>query len=128
MAYDEDLVERLRLVLADERLSEKSMFGGLAFLVDGHMAVAAHVRHADSPETDPAKNLRETTQLPVAPLLVNATTSAIPRRHGARPVLVGLGQERGSRAGRRLIQVAISVILVAGSHHMPGQATVGGRR
>lgn len=42
MAYDEDLAHRLRALMADEPgVSEKRMFGGLAFLVGGHMAVAA---------------------------------------------------------------------------------------
>ncbi|MEU9805703.1 TfoX/Sxy family protein [Mycobacterium sp. NPDC050853] len=42
MAYDEDLVERIREVIATTRgVTEKRMFGGLAFLVDGHMTVAA---------------------------------------------------------------------------------------
>ncbi len=42
MAYDEDLAERLRALLATERgLSEKRMFGGLAFLIGGNMALAA---------------------------------------------------------------------------------------
>jgi TfoX/Sxy family transcriptional regulator of competence genes len=42
MAYDIDLVERIREVLASERgVDEKRMFGGLAFLINGHMAVAA---------------------------------------------------------------------------------------
>ncbi|MEO7377105.1 MAG: TfoX/Sxy family protein, partial [Nakamurella sp.] len=41
MAYDRKLAARLREVLAGQPdLSEKAMFGGLAFLVDGHMAVA----------------------------------------------------------------------------------------
>jgi TfoX/Sxy family transcriptional regulator of competence genes len=41
MAYDERLAERVRQLLAGERgLSEKHMFGGLAFLLDGNMAVA----------------------------------------------------------------------------------------
>jgi TfoX/Sxy family transcriptional regulator of competence genes len=40
--YDEDLAERLRELLAGERaVTEKKMFGGLAFLVKGRMAVAA---------------------------------------------------------------------------------------
>jgi len=40
MAYDEGLAERIRGVL-DERkdVSEKRMFGGLAFLIQGHMSV-----------------------------------------------------------------------------------------
>ena len=42
MAYDEDLADRLRVALQDvDGVTEKKMFGGLAFLVNGHMAVAA---------------------------------------------------------------------------------------
>jgi len=42
MAYDEDLADRIRELLAGERgIVEKKMFGGLAFLVDGNMSVAA---------------------------------------------------------------------------------------
>lgn len=41
MAYDEALAERVRDVLAAEgAVTERRMFGGLAFLVGGHMAVA----------------------------------------------------------------------------------------
>jgi TfoX/Sxy family transcriptional regulator of competence genes len=41
--YDEDLAERIREVLGDLGVGvrEQKMFGGLAFLVNGHMAVAA---------------------------------------------------------------------------------------
>ncbi|HEV2875172.1 MAG TPA: TfoX/Sxy family protein [Thermoleophilaceae bacterium] len=42
MAYDEDLANRVReLVAGDPDVSEQRMFGGLAFLVAGNMAVAA---------------------------------------------------------------------------------------
>ena len=42
MAYDEELAERVReLVAGEPGLSEKRMFGGLAFLINGHMAVSA---------------------------------------------------------------------------------------
>ena len=42
MAYDEDLANRIREVLAQRRgVDERPMFGGLAFLIGGHMAVAA---------------------------------------------------------------------------------------
>jgi hypothetical protein len=40
MAYDEDLANRIRELLAAETYTEKRMFGGLAFLIGGHMAVA----------------------------------------------------------------------------------------
>jgi hypothetical protein len=42
VAYDEELAERIRGLLSDEPgLNEKKMFGGLAFLVGGQLAVAA---------------------------------------------------------------------------------------
>jgi hypothetical protein len=42
MAYDEDLANRIReLIAAEAGLTEQRMFGGLAFLVGGNMAVAA---------------------------------------------------------------------------------------
>jgi TfoX/Sxy family transcriptional regulator of competence genes len=42
MAYDEALAERIRQLMAGEPgVAEKKMFGGLAFLVDGNMSVAA---------------------------------------------------------------------------------------
>lgn len=38
MAYDENLAERVRAVLMDDPgLNERKMFGGLAFMLDGHM-------------------------------------------------------------------------------------------
>jgi TfoX/Sxy family transcriptional regulator of competence genes len=42
MAYDTELADRVRELLAPERgVDEKRMFGGLAFLINGHMTVAA---------------------------------------------------------------------------------------
>jgi TfoX/Sxy family transcriptional regulator of competence genes len=42
VAYDEALAERIReLVAGEPNLTEKKMFGGLAFLVGGNMAIAA---------------------------------------------------------------------------------------
>ena len=42
MAYDEDLANRIReLIGAEPDLTEKKMFGGLAFLIGGNMSVSA---------------------------------------------------------------------------------------
>lgn len=42
MGYDEDLANRMRELLAEQPgVTEQKMFGGLAFLIDGHMAIAA---------------------------------------------------------------------------------------
>jgi hypothetical protein len=42
MAYDKDLAMRIRLLIGEpDGLGEKRMFGGLAFLIHGNMAVSA---------------------------------------------------------------------------------------
>lgn len=42
MAYDEDLAHRIRELLGEEDpVTEMKMFGGLAFLLNGNMSVAA---------------------------------------------------------------------------------------
>ncbi|MBF6163536.1 TfoX/Sxy family protein [Streptomyces gardneri] len=42
MAYDEELAERIReLIAPGPELTERKMFGGLSFLISGNMAVAA---------------------------------------------------------------------------------------
>jgi hypothetical protein len=42
MAYDEELADRIRALIGDEPgLTEKKMFGGLAFLIGGNMAIGA---------------------------------------------------------------------------------------
>ena len=54
MAYDEDLANRIRELLADEPgVVEKRMFGGLAFLVGGNMSVSASGRGGLMVRVDP---------------------------------------------------------------------------
>jgi TfoX/Sxy family transcriptional regulator of competence genes len=54
MAYDEDLAHRIRELLAgDGDVTEQRMFGGLAFLVGGNMAVAASGRGGLMVRVDP---------------------------------------------------------------------------
>lgn len=55
MAYDEELAARIRDVLRhDPGVTEKRMFGGLAFLIDGHMAVGASSQGGLMLRIDPA--------------------------------------------------------------------------
>jgi TfoX/Sxy family transcriptional regulator of competence genes len=57
MAYDEELAERIRdLLAAEPGLTEKRMFGGLAFLVGGNMAVAASGQGGLLVRVDPAES------------------------------------------------------------------------
>jgi TfoX/Sxy family transcriptional regulator of competence genes len=55
MAYDEDLADRIRELLAGaDGLSEQKMFGGLAFLIGGNMAVSASGQGGVLVRVDPA--------------------------------------------------------------------------
>ena len=57
MAYDEDIAERVReLVGGQAGLTEKKMFGGLAFLLGGNMAVAASGQGGLLVRVDPAQS------------------------------------------------------------------------
>lgn len=56
MPYDEHLANRLRELLADQDgITEKKMFGGLAFLLNGHMSVSASGRGGLLARIDPAE-------------------------------------------------------------------------
>jgi TfoX/Sxy family transcriptional regulator of competence genes len=55
MAYDERLAERIRELSSHEpAVTEQKMFGGLAFLIEGHMAVAASGQGGVMVRVDPA--------------------------------------------------------------------------
>jgi TfoX/Sxy family transcriptional regulator of competence genes len=57
MAYDEDLADRIReLVGGEPDLTERKMFGGLAFLIGGNMAVAASGQGGALVRVDPAQS------------------------------------------------------------------------
>jgi hypothetical protein len=65
MAYDQELAGRIRqLIGSDPELTEKKMFGGLAFLVRGNMAIAASSEGGAMVGVDPAQSdaLVETTK------------------------------------------------------------------
>lgn len=57
VAYDEELADRVReLVVNESDLTEKKMFGGLAFLIRGNMAVAASGQGGVLVRVDPAQS------------------------------------------------------------------------
>ncbi len=58
MAYDEELAERIRGLLPAVPVTEQKMFGGLAFLVGGHMSVAASGKGGLMLRCDPADTER----------------------------------------------------------------------
>ena len=55
MAYDQDLANQIReLVAGEDSLVQQQMFGGLAFLIQGNMAVAASGQGGLLVRVDPA--------------------------------------------------------------------------
>jgi TfoX/Sxy family transcriptional regulator of competence genes len=77
MAYDEDVANRIRELLVDEAdITEKKMFGGLAFLVNGNMAVSASGQGGLLVRVDPAQSDK-----------VLATTTARPMEMRGREML-----------------------------------------
>lgn len=76
MAYDETLAGRIRDLLAGEpALTERRMFGGLAFLLGGNMAVAASSQGGILVRVDPEQSER-----------LLATTAAFPMEMRGRPM------------------------------------------
>jgi hypothetical protein len=56
MAYDEDLADRVRdLVAGEPGLTEQKMFGGLAFLIGGNMSVGVSGQGGLMVRVDPAQ-------------------------------------------------------------------------
>jgi TfoX/Sxy family transcriptional regulator of competence genes len=69
MAYDEELAERIReLVATEPALTEKKMFGGLAFLLNGNVAVAASGQGGLLVRVDPAESDTLVSETPARPM------------------------------------------------------------
>ena len=68
MAYDEDLANRIRELLGGEAdVEEQRMFGGLAFLAGGNMAVAVSGQGGLMVRVEPAETDRLVEQAGVRP-------------------------------------------------------------
>jgi TfoX/Sxy family transcriptional regulator of competence genes len=76
VAYDEELADRIRGLLDGEPdLAEKKMFGGIAFLVGGNMAVGASGQGGLMVRADPEESEK-----------LVATTKAYPMEMRGRPI------------------------------------------
>ena len=75
MAYDEDLANRIREALAGEDgVTEQRMFGGLAFLIGGHMAVAASGQGGLMLRVDPSETEALLTEAHAQPFEMRGRT------------------------------------------------------
>ena len=71
MAYDEDLANRIRELMARESgVTEKKMFGGLAFLIGGNMSVAASGQGGLLVRVDPKETEELVTKRHAAPMVM----------------------------------------------------------
>ncbi len=69
MAYDEALAGRIRDLVGDEpNLTEQKMFGGLAFLIGGNMAVAASGQGGVLVRVDPEASDELLATTPATPM------------------------------------------------------------
>jgi hypothetical protein len=99
VAYDENLARRIRELIGDEPgLTEQQMFGGLAFLIHGNMAVAASGQGGILVRVDPAESGE-----------LVATTGARPMEMRGRQMhgwlQVGLEDARTKRQLARWVQL-----------------------
>ena len=92
MAYDEELAERIReLVAGEPGLTEQKMFGGLAFLIGGNMAVAASGQGGLLVRVDPERVRR-----------ARRVTSAEPMEMRGREMAGGCASSPGTSAEGQL--------------------------
>jgi TfoX/Sxy family transcriptional regulator of competence genes len=69
VTYDEDLADRIRELLGAERgVQERKMFGGLAFLVGGNMAIAVSGQGGLLVRVDPDQSDRITSTTKAEPM------------------------------------------------------------
>ena len=69
MAYDEELAGRIReLVGSEPAVTEKKMFGGLAFLIGGNMAIAASGQGGLLVRVDPDQSDELVATTPATPM------------------------------------------------------------
>jgi len=77
MAHDADLAERLRQLLAGTPgVTERKMFGGIAFLVRGNMAIAASGQGGVLVRVDPAKSEKLVATTVARPLVMRGRSMA----------------------------------------------------
>jgi TfoX/Sxy family transcriptional regulator of competence genes len=77
MPYDEDLADRIRALLGSEAgVTEQRMFGGLAFLIGGNMAVTASGRGGLMVRVDPHQSDRLVATSTAEPMVMRGRPMA----------------------------------------------------
>jgi TfoX/Sxy family transcriptional regulator of competence genes len=75
MAYDEELADRIRELIGREaKLTEKKMFGGLAFLIGGNMAIGASGQGGILVHVDPVESEKLAAKTDAYPMEMRGRT------------------------------------------------------
>jgi TfoX/Sxy family transcriptional regulator of competence genes len=100
VAYDEDLADRIRELIAGEPgVTEKKMFGGLAFLIGGNMAVAASGQGGLMVRVDPEETEQLVAKPHAAPMVMRGREMAGWLRVGDEGVRTKRGLEPWVKRG-----------------------------
>jgi TfoX/Sxy family transcriptional regulator of competence genes len=107
MAYDEDLADRIRELLGEQTgITEQRMFGGLAFLVRGNMAVSASGRGGLMVRVDPDESDSLVATTPARPMVMRGREMAgwlrVPSEHVRTKRELRKWVERGTAYARSL--------------------------
>ena len=100
MAYDEELAGRIRELVGDEPgLTEQKMFGGLAFLIGGNMAVAASGQggilvRVDPEESDDLEATTDATAMEMSGRSMRGWLRVDAQHVGTQEQLARLGRAR----------------------------------
>lgn len=70
MAFDEELADRIRALIDDRDPVEKRMFGGLAFMVSGKMAIVASGQGGAMVRVNPEESDALCERAGVAPMIM----------------------------------------------------------
>jgi hypothetical protein len=76
MAFDEELANRIRVLLGDRVGDEKKIFGGIAFMIGGNMAIAASANGGIIVRVDPAESAELVATTPAQLMEMRGKTMA----------------------------------------------------
>ena len=74
MSFDAELADRIRVLLGERATDEKKVFGGLAFMIGGNMAVAASSNGGIIVRVDPAEGPELAATTPAALMVMRGKT------------------------------------------------------
>ena len=76
MSFDPELANRIRVLLGDRAEDEKKVFGGIAFMIGGNMAIAASSNGGIVVRVDPAEGPELAATTPAELMVMRGKTTS----------------------------------------------------